>query len=172
MSYRENEKKLSEQKSHLKWLQEREFKQQELKQVQQLMLRSPAKTSNISEVVDGEMASGSPSITDQLNIDVSSEEARETTTAAPSSETKPASSGGSLTPLAPAATPSSPLLTSLLRSPTATASGPPSATKGFTTPPSKPFTLSILAIKPLSFLLLTYCFFLWVQPLQAVCPLD
>nr|CAH0105337.1 unnamed protein product [Daphnia galeata] len=138
----ENEKKLSEQKSHLKWLQEREFKQQELKQVQQQMLRSPAKTSSISEVVDGEMATGSPSITDQLNIDVSSEEAREITTATPASEAKPTSTGGSLTPLAPAATPSSPLLTSLLRSPTATASGPPSATKGFTTPPSKPFTLT------------------------------
>lgn len=105
------------------------------------------------------MATGSPSITDQLNIDVSSEEARETTPSTPFSETKPATTGGSLTPLAPAATPSSPLLTSLLRSPTATASGPPTATKGFTTPPSKPFTLSILEMKPyLFFLLLIFTF--------------
>ncbi|KAI9562025.1 hypothetical protein GHT06_012990 [Daphnia sinensis] len=137
----ENEKKLNEQKSHQKWLQERESKQQELKQAQQLMLRSPTKTSNSSEAVDGEMATGSPSVTDQLNIDVSTDEVRETTIASPS-EAKQGSTGGSITPVVPAATPSSPLLTSLLRSPTATASVPPNATKGFTTPPSKPFTLT------------------------------
>lgn len=137
----ENEKKLNEQKSHLKWLQERESKQQELKQAQQLMLRSPTKTSNSSEAVDGEMVTGSPSVTDQLNIDISTEEVRETTTVSPS-EAKQGSTGGSITPIVPAATPSSPLLTSLLRSPTATASVPPNATKGFTTPPSKPFTLT------------------------------
>ncbi len=141
--HRENERKLNEQKSHLKWLQERELKQQELKQAQQLLLRSPAKTSSSTEVIDGEMATSSPSITDQLNIDVSTEEVREQTVAVSSSDTKPVPTTGSgLTPLAPAATPSSPLLTSLLRSPTATSTGPPSATKGFPTPPPKPFTLS------------------------------
>ena len=145
MLRRENERKLNEQKSHLTWLQERELKQQELKHAQQPLLRSPAKTSSSStEVLDGEIATSSPSITDQLNIDVSSEEIREQTVAASSSEIKPAApAGSSLTPLAPAATPSSPLLTSLLRSPTATSTGPPGATKGFQTPPPKPFILSI-----------------------------
>lgn len=135
---------MNEQKSHLKWLQERELKQQELKQAQQLLLRSPSKTSSSSEALDNEIATSSPSVTDQLNIDISSEEARESLASTPV-ETKVTASGSSLTPLAPAATPSSPLLTSLLRSPTATSTGPLSASKGFSTPTPKPFTLSILS---------------------------
>lgn len=131
---------MNEQKCHLKWLKERELKQQELKQAQQLILRSPAKTSTNSEVLDGDIGTNSPSVTDQLNIDVNSEDVREPNASA-TSDVKTITSGSSSTPLPPAATPSSPLLTSLLRSPTATSSGPLNPPKGFTTPTSKPFTL-------------------------------
>lgn len=120
--HREQERKLKEQSSHLKWLQERELKQQELRQAHQL-LRSPSKTSlPHSESIESELASSSPSVTDQLNIDVTAEEVREVA----ATEAK-ATSSGNLTPVAPAATPSSPLLTSLLRSPTASTAGQSSA---------------------------------------------
>ena len=99
------------------------MKQQELKKVQQTLLRSPSKTSNqVMEVAETEIAANSPSVTDQLNIDVSTEEGRETVAA--STEVKAAT--GSATPVIPSSTtPSSPLLTSLLRSPTASSAGPP-----------------------------------------------
>jgi len=129
---RENERKIKEQASHLKWLEERELKQQELKKVQQLLLRSPSKTSNqVMEVAETEIAANSPSVTDQLNIDVSSEEGRETASAEVKTTT-----GRSVTPVIPSTTtPSSPLLTSLLRSPTASSAGPPgSGTKVSSSP--------------------------------------
>jgi hypothetical protein len=108
----------------LKWLEERELKQQEMKKVQQILLRSPSKTSNqVIEVAETEIAANSPSVTDQLNIDVSSEEGRETVTAP--TEVKTTTGGSSSTPVVPSSTtPSSPLLTSLLRSPTASSTGP------------------------------------------------
>lgn len=120
---------MNEEKSHRKWLQERELKLQELNR----LLRSPAKISTTSEVLDGDVTSSIPPITDQLSIDVSTEEVKEPS-ATVSSDAKHAT-----TPLATAPTPSSPLLTSLLRSPTASAS-PQNANKGFSSPP-KTFNL-------------------------------
>lgn len=120
MEHSEHERKLREQAAHLKWIEEREKKQQELKQASQL-LRSPSKTSmSQSELTESELAINSPSVTDQLNIDVTTDEVREVSTTEVKTPT-----GSSATPVAPAATPSSPLLTSLLRSPTATSAGTP-----------------------------------------------
>jgi len=120
----ENESKLLEQSAHLKWLEERERKKEEIQAAFKQQMRerpSPVKTNH------SELEPDSPSLTDQLNIDVTTEEVPETKTAGSSS----------VTPVAATPTPSSPLLTSLLRSPTSS-TGPPSATKSLSSPvPSK-----------------------------------
>ena len=124
MIFRENESKLLEQSAHLKWLEERERKKEEIQAAFKQQMRerpSPVKTNH------SELEPDSPSLTDQLNIDVTTEEVPETKTAGSSS----------VTPVAATPTPSSPLLTSLLRSPTSS-TGPPSATKSLSSPvPSK-----------------------------------
>ena len=104
-------------------MKEREIKLQEMNRAQPM--RSPSKTSlSQSDLMETDLATNSPSVTDQLNIDVTaSEEGREP----PVAEAK-TPSGNNLTPVVPVATPSSPLLTSLLRSPTATSTSTPSAT--------------------------------------------
>ena len=120
MSSRENEKKLLEQSAHLKWLEERERKKEEIQAAFKQQMRerpSPVKTSH------SELEPGSPSLTDQLNIDVTTEEV---------SETKSTGSS-SATPVTATPTPSSPLLTSLLRSPTSS-TGPSSAAKSLSSP--------------------------------------
>jgi len=127
--FREKEKKLLEQSAHLKWLEERERKKEEAQVASRQQMRerpSPAKTSH------SEMEPDSPSLTDQLNIDVTTEEVP---------ETKPTSSNN-VTPVAATPTPSSPLLTSLLRSPTSS-TGPPSATKSLSSPVSTKLNLSL-----------------------------
>ena len=113
---------MQEQSSHLKWLEERERKKEEVQQVlKQQLLRERPSPSKISHSESNESnVVNSPSLTDQLNIDVTSNEIRE-----PSAEVKIGTNIGivSATP-----TPSSPLLTSLLRSPSSS-SGPSSASK-------------------------------------------
>ena len=134
MSSRENEKKLLEQSAHLKWLEERERKKEEIQAAFKQQMRerpSPVKTSH------SELEPGSPSLTDQLNIDVTTEEV---------SETKSTGSS-SATPVTATPTPSSPLLTSLLRSPTSS-TGPSSVAKSLSSPVATKLniTLSTLTI--------------------------
>lgn len=98
-----------------------------MKQAQQLLLRSPAKTTTTSDLTDSEPVTASPSVTDQLNVDVETSESRSQTAATPAD-----SKGGSgtTTTTTQPPTPSSPLLTSLLQSPT------PSGTTGVPKTPS------------------------------------
>lgn len=125
--------KEQEESTYLKWLEERERKMAERDQAikQQMAIhRSPSKESRISQIVEiadqsTDASCGiSPTLNDQLNIDVTAEEAAES-----SIEAQPTTSGASSslllgagvptsTPPPPPTTPSSPLLTSLLRSPT------------------------------------------------------
>jgi len=110
----EDELKLHEQASYSKRIEIREKKQ-----ANQLM-RSPSKTSmSQSELTESELAINSPSVTDLLNIDVTTDELREVST------TPSGSTAFLVDPAIPAATPSSPALTSLLRSLTATSAGTP-----------------------------------------------
>lgn len=140
MSSRENEKKLLEQSAHLKWLEERERKKEEIQAAFKQQMRerpSPVKTSH------SELEPGSPSLTDQLNIDVTTEEV---------SETKSTGSS-SATPVTATPTPSSPLLTSLLRSPTSS-TGPSSVAKSLSSPVATKLNITLSTLTLFFFSLL------------------
>ena len=118
----------------MKWLEERERKIAERDQAFKQQMRSPSKESqrfnNLVELGDQSSDVGSmnsPSVTEQLNIDVSTEEIVVESNA----EVKPPPAASQTptisTSLPPPTTPSSPLLTSLLRSPTSTS---PAGAKG------------------------------------------
>lgn len=138
----ENERKIQEQKAHEKWLDEREKKQQEMKHAQQLLLRSPAKAPATSDQTDSEPVTASPTVAEQLNVDVEASETRTQSIVAPV-DAKTAATVTTTTPTQPP-TPSSPLLTSLLQSPTQ--SGTPSAPKTPSSASKQTITTSKLVI--------------------------